>query len=287
LIARGDAWQLAVMPFAATITGSQNAPGYAFTSGAWLLTMPFALIAAWSALTRRDRAFAADGLILGVVVLLAWAILSAYNGIAAQTRLIAFAFPLAAVMGALALTAIDDLPRKPVYVGFIVRVMFAVTFALHIIDLTRDAMQDRVVPYMLGMLGDDAYLYNRLGAHHAALRELAALPDGSRVRLMFEPRSFYCPSEIVCIPDVMFDHWRRPLRLGASPEQVMRDYQAAGDDYWLVWMDTDPDAALSGFDFDRADPAHTAADDLFPPALRSFMTPVWTDGLFYSLYTWR
>ncbi len=287
LIGMGSAWQLPMMPLAATILGDQYTPGYAFTSGAWLLTTPLLLIVIGRALKRRGRVFAADGIVLAVVVLIFWAMLSAFNGIAAQTRMMAMAFPLAAALGGLALTTIDDLPRKPIYVGFIVRALFVITFALHSFDVIRDVVQDQVVPYTLGMISEDDYLSGKLGAHYPALRQLASLPEGSHVRLMFEPRSLYCPASVTCHPDVMFDYWRRPLRLGATPDQVFEAYRADGDDYWLVWMDTDPTVAASGFDFDRADPAHTAADDLFPVALQTHMIAVWTDGLFYTLYTWR
>lgn len=277
LIASGRAWHLPVMPIAATIFGIHDGEGYSFSAGAWLLTLPYLLPFVWTTLDVQARSNLKRLLIPAALVLIGWAVLAALSGIAAQTRMMVMAFPLAALFGA---AVLEGLPRKPVDVRFIVRMIVLVTLVLHTVDVLRELVADRVAAYHMGLIDDREYLYTRMGAHHPALADLAAhVPAGSQVRLMWEPRSFYCPPTITCLPDVMFDHWRRPLRMGMSADQVFEQYRAVGDDYWLVWS--------SGYELDSADPSHAPLNQEFTDALERYMTPIWTDGFYYTLYSWQ
>ena len=274
----GRVWHLPILPVAAAIFGVHNGEGYAFSSGVWLLTAPFLLLIVWWRLAAEERRLLRDGVLLLTIIVIAWGVLSLENGIAAQTRMIVMAFPLFALLGAAAFTGIDRLPEKPINVGFVVRAVFAITLIFSAADVLRSTVESRVIEYTAGLIDERDYLYQALGAHHPALADLGAVvPEGGQVRLMWEPRSFYCPSSIQCVPDVMFDHWRRGLV--DSPEAVFEAYRAAGDDYLLFWE--------SGFALDSADPAHAEANAQFAAARDQVMTPVWTDGFYYTLYTWR
>ncbi len=274
----GRAWHLPILPIAAAIFGVHNGEGYAFSSGVWLLTAPFLLLIVWWRFAADERRLLRDAVLLLTIIVIAWGALSLENGIAAQTRMIVMAFPLFALAGAAAFTGIDRLPEKPLNVGFIVRAVFAITLILGAADVLRSTVDTHVIEYTAAAIDERDYLYQALGAHHPALADLNTIvPEGAQVRLMWEPRSFYCPPSIQCVPDVMFDHWRRGL--AGSPEAVFEAYRAAGDDYLLFWE--------SGFALDSADPAHAEANALFAAARDQVMTPVWTDGFYYTLYTWR
>jgi hypothetical protein len=112
------------------------------------------------------------------------------------------------------------------------------------------------------------------------MKALRALPDGATVRFILEPRGLYCPETVTCIADVLLDHWLRPAVTGRTPDEIMRAYRAAGDDYWLVW-DTAIDEHREAF------AQYDALIAPLPEAIAAHMTPVWTDGLRYSIYTWR
>ncbi|MFN8450793.1 MAG: hypothetical protein U0521_19975 [Anaerolineae bacterium] len=61
-------------------------------------------------------------------------------------------------------------------------------------------------------------MYANSGAYYDALQHLP--PDG-QVRLMWEPRGFYCPPSTTCIADLLFDNWKLPmLNDGLTPDQV-------------------------------------------------------------------
>src|SRR5690606_25787437 len=91
------------------------------------------------------------------------------------------------------------------------------------------------VTYFAVLAGRDRYLDSQLGAHINAMRQLETLPAGSQVRFLWEPRAYYCPAAINCDGDVLTDFWAHPLMQGQTPEDVMADWQAGGDDYLLVW----------------------------------------------------
>ncbi len=279
LIGSGAAWQLPLLPFAATVLGVEAGAGYAFTAGPWLLTAPLLLLVGWHWLPSAPRRLARDCLMLGLPLLLFWAVLAASTGIGMQTRLIMVGLPTAAVAGALGVYSLSLMPEKPVYVAFIVRAALVFTFLYGAIDVTRQFVSSGTASVLLALESRDQFLDANLQAQAGALRALASLPHSSRVRLMWEPRSFDCPSTIVCEPDVLFDHWAYPLQNGASADDVLAAWRDAGVDYLLVW-DT-------GYEGNANDPRFAALNALFPAARDRWLTLVWTDGVRYTLYGWK
>jgi hypothetical protein len=116
-----------------------------------------------------------------------------------------------------------------------------------------------------------------LGAYAQAMRRLNELPAGTRVRLMWESRTYYCPALVVCAGDMLFDHWARALRQGKTPDEV-----------FAAWRETD-DALLfsnTGYQFWKDDPRFIAENQQFLDALERFVTPVWSESG-YTLYGWK
>ncbi|MBK8027508.1 MAG: glycosyltransferase family 39 protein [Chloroflexi bacterium] len=273
---RGWLWHLPILPFAATIFGQDNVDGYGFTLGAWLLTSVAALPLLWRWLTPRERTLAR---MAGMFIAVLWAFWIAAgwsSGVGIQTRLMIMAFPAFAAAGGLVFVGLRRFPEKPVMVGFIVRAIFVATLALTFFDAAGTLIRDRAAAYLFGEIALDEYLYENTGAYANAM---VSLPAGSQVRLMYEPRSLYCPETVRCLPDVLFDHWLRPRLAGDSAEAVFESYKAAGDDYLLVFH------AL--YDQVLTVSRDRALDEEFRTAIDAAMTPVWTDGLRYTLYGWK
>ena len=51
-----------------------------------------------------------------------------------------------------------------------------------------------------GAESEQAYLERRLGTHHEAMQAINRLDEGSTVRLLWEPRSYYCSEAVTCEP---------------------------------------------------------------------------------------
>jgi hypothetical protein len=270
-------WQRVILPLSATLFGMEEAGAFMFTPNPFLLTAPFALIFVWGALPAVTRPFARDCVVTGGAYWALWTVLALLTAVGQQTRLVIMALPVAVAGGAVAAYGLVRLPRRPLDVSFVARVMFSLVTALTLFDALRYTAATRPTDYVLGVLSRDAYLAHNLGDHYAALQNL---PAGSTVRLMWEPRAYYCPRSVRCLGDVLLDHWVRPLREGQTPDQVFAAWRAAGEPYLLVWK--------RGVDFYLNNPTpFLESVQRFAPALDRAMIPVWTDGRDYTLYTWR
>ena len=138
--------------------------------------------------------------------------------------------------------------------------------------------------YTAGTVSEDLYLQG--DSYFPALGHLEELPKDSTVQFMWEPKTYYCPDTITCIPDVLFDNWSRPLILGTEPDALMQQWRDAGVDYLLVYgLQTEYDV---GYDFWLNQ--HESTYDVnsrFPDTLDNHMTRIWDDGKAYALYEWR
>lgn len=279
LIAMGNAWQIPIVPIAATVFGQDNVDGYGFTAGAWLLTSCLLLPLVWRYLDKQTRTLAQGSLTILLPLVAFWMVTAAWSITGMQTRLMVMTLPTFAVAGALGFAGLANFPKKPLDINWLVRVSFVITFALGFVDQVEAFTRELALPYLMGQptLGD--FMYANTGAYYGALQNLSTLPEGSQVRFMWEPRTYYCPPTVVCIPDILFDNWARPQLHGANPDEVFAQFRESGDDYLLFFH--------SGYDLYLSVSHHIIEDQLFPEALAAAMTPVWTDEVRYTLYTWK
>lgn len=279
LLGSGIDWQLAILPIAATVFGVEKGDTFSFTAGVWLLTTPLLLALVWRWLDERGKALAKDSLLLGVPMLLFWLVMAAATSIGVQTRLMMMAMPTFATAGALGFYGLSRLPRTGFDVWFVARALIGLTLIFTLVDAVRDTVRMGVVPYLTANTSRANYLTDNLGIYINAMRQLETLPEGSQVRLMFEPRAYYCPQTVTCVPDILFDHWVRTLRSGKSGDEVFQGWKDGGDDYLLLFD--------LGYDFHKTDSRFPENVD-FEAALEKWMTPIWEDGVGgYTLYAWR
>lgn len=210
LIYSSDAWQIPVMPLVATIFGAEDQGSYGVDIGPWFLILTPLIALVWRRLDERERGAARRALIVAGAILIAWIVSSAFGSYGnRQTRLILYVFPPLAVISALALEGMRRLPDKPLNLGFVLRAMLTLTLALTAITAARQALGSGLDRYYSGEDDfRDAYLNHALGWHAEAMRQVNALPPGTRVRFLWEPRALYCqPDGAACIPDSLMDGW--------------------------------------------------------------------------------
>jgi hypothetical protein len=272
-------WQLFLMPLSATIFGINDGDTFAFTLNPWLFTLPFFLPLAWSWLEKRARRLCLSGALLAVPIFVFWAVSAAYAGIAMQTRLMIMLFPIGAVMGALALDAFSQMPEKPVNFTFLLRAFVAITLFASALEAFNRLTWSRVGSYLLGQTSESEYLFQHLATYPATMMQLGELPDGAQVRLLWEPRAYYCPANVTCIPDVMFDLWSGALTPDQTAADVLRRWHEEGDDY-ILFFHLGYEAYMNyTYRYDE--------DVILPESLESSLIRLWTtaDGR-YTLYTW-
>ena len=198
------------MPLVATIFGAEDQGSYGVDIGPWFLILTPLIALVWRRLDERERGAARRALIVAGAILIAWIVSSAFGSYGnRQTRLILYVFPPLAVISALALEGMRRLPDKPLNLGFVLRAMLTLTLALTAITAARQALGSGLDRYYSGEDDfRDAYLNHALGWHAEAMRQVNALPPGTRVRFLWEPRALYCqPDGAACIPDSLMDGW--------------------------------------------------------------------------------
>lgn len=281
-LSRPDGWYIWLLPLTATIFGTPQAPPTLFATGPFLLTAPLLLPVSWRWLSFDLRRFARALLIMALPMLALWIVLAATSGTGEQTRLAIALLPLSAALGALAFYGLAQMPRKPFDLALLVRVFLIVSVLLAGFELLAHTAATRAPLWLRGNIDTPDYLAHNLGVLQEVMDELRTLPDGSRVRMLWELKTYTCPPNVICLPDAMLDSWAHPLRVGQTEDDIFAAWQAAGDDYVLVLW------AQGYAHFTEVDTWHRAENLRFPAALERWMTPIWDDGLgAYSLYTWR
>lgn len=279
LLAHGLGWQLPILPLAATVFGGDFEGTYFHTSGPWLLSAPFLLVFAWPWVQAGARQAARSALLLLAIPFAIWAVVAATSGVGMQTRLAISVFPLMAALGALAFDALDRAPKKPVRIGFIVKALVAVTAALALVESVHVITVARPLDALLGVVSPTAWRAERLGPLSEALAQLDGLPEGSRVRFLFEPRGYPCRSGIVCHGDTLFHFWSGGRLAGLTAEDIFAAWSAEGDSH-LLFFDTGYDLWIG-----NGSSYWPELDAELPAALTQLGAPVWTstNGA-YSLY---
>lgn len=276
ILARNNAWQIPLLPFAATIYGVNRLDGFGFTAGAWLLTAFALLPLVWFALDASAKQLARAMLIVLAPLLVYWAIVAAFTSTGMQTRLLTVALPAFAVAGAVGLDGVFKFPKKPLAIGFIVRVALIVTLILAAIDSVITAAHEDTLGYLFASRAQEDYMYANTQAYYNAVA--LNLPPDSQVRFMWEPRTYYCPPTTHCIPDAIFDNWTRPQVLGLTDDPFAY-YREQGDDYLLV--------SRALYDNYLPFSRYPELESTFFEQLEASMILVWTDGVRYSLWGWR
>lgn len=279
LLALGLAWQLPLLPFAAAITGGDFEGTYFYTAGPWLLTLPFLLVFAWPWVTRVQRRAVWSAVLLLALLFTVWAFTAATTAVGMQTRLAISVFPLMAALGGLALHAVEAMPKKPLQAGFILKALLAVTLLFSLVEALHTTIALRPLSPLVGLVSREAYFRGELGPMRDVLEQLDHLPDGTRVRFLFDPRGAVCGTRITCLGDTLFDFWSGARRAGASPEDIFAGWAAEGDSYLLVFNEGHRLWTEDGMSYWPAEDAE------LPAALDLLGVPVWTSpGGLYSLY---
>ncbi len=280
MITLGRTLELPFLPITATIFGFNYDTAYSYTLGPFLLTLPFVFIATWRKLPDTLKRMVISGIIILIPVYLYWAVNMLFIGIAIQTRLVIFILPISAILGAAAVWSLDLLPEKPINLSFLMKALIAFTTLFSTIDLIGYVAQTHHFEVVLGTVSEEEFLFNKLSTYPAVMRQLDELPENSQVRFLFELRSYYCPENMICLTDSLFDFWGRARREGMTPDEIFGAWRANGDDYVLFFQ--------SGYDATSLFSWTPDYDPEIFDALAEHMTPVWTaDGGFYTLYTWR
>lgn len=286
-----DAWQVPVLPLAATVLGVEGKGTYGTDIGPfYLMLVPLTVLVSKSVSAQQRRAIA-RAILLATVTLVLWVISSAFGSyISLQTRLIFYVFGPLAIVSAMTQAGLRWRPKKPFDLHFVVRAIVIVALSLTLLDAIRFLNNSGANRYFSGEDDfEDDYLEHALGWHYVTMQRVNTLPPGSVVRFLWEPRYLYCDEcRINCYTDSLMDSWyyaRRTIDEGA-PEAVADTWQNQGTDYLLVYEFGRKFEQQNATLYDETD---WNAWDEFE---QQFLAEVWRTGSVldepqYILYRWR
>ncbi|MBN1678650.1 MAG: hypothetical protein JW966_00065 [Anaerolineae bacterium] len=284
-------WQIPIMPLVATVMGIENEWLYGADIGPLFAMLLPMLGLTWSRLPAPERSALRRLLAVGGIMTAIWIGLAAFGSyVNIQTRLVLYMFPLLAVAAGITLESLRRLPGKPLNLGFTIRAMVALVVIFTLLTSGRRFVTSGIHEYYSA--DDDyrtAFLNERLGWYYEAIRHVNDLPDGTRIRFLWEPRTLYCDQKhLDCRPDSLMDSWYHARRTvnGGSLAAIAQQWQASGADRLLVYE--------YGREFERDnaslyDDADWADWDVF---VAEYLNEDWRGGntddeIQYIIYSWR
>ncbi len=198
---------LILAPWNATINSSEGAAGFEATIGPLLLILlPSLIIVRTQHATHNTHHVLRDLLLFALCLYLFWLFGVAGSALLIQTRLLFPAFPVFALLAAVALDrlAAFDLPQFSL--ARFARLVVLSVCGLTALSYALGFASDGALGYLAGAESRDAYLTRHLGGYYAALKFVNAnLPKEARVLFLWEPRSYY--ADRAAQPDAILDAW--------------------------------------------------------------------------------
>jgi hypothetical protein len=275
-------WRLLTAPLEATVAGTEGSELYDTTIGPLLLGGLGLLVVVWRGIAPPGRAAARHMLLLIAANYGLWLYGLARTALLLQTRLLFPVFGLLAVLAGAAFANADRLRRPQLDTGWLVRVTVILTLALLLVTQVAGFLGTNPLPVLFGVENRDAYERRQLGIYPEVIAALNALPAGSRVVFLWEPRSYGC-CEVECWPDALLDrflhhtqHWQH------DAAAIAADWQAAGFTH-VLWYEH----GMRYIDEAEFDPLGPADLQVAAELQAEFLQPVetWEDA--YTLYAWR
>jgi hypothetical protein len=219
----------AALPVTLTLTGVDSASGFSTDIGPLLVML--AVPALW--IYRKQRAIWA----LALVLSLTWLVIATLGlrfGHLTQPRLYYAALPALAVLAGLSWAWLQTLTYQGIRLRRILGAMVALVCGLALIQDVANLSASGAPAVIAGMESAQAYRSANLGWYATLDDTLSALPSGSQVLALWEPRKLYLPDN--AIPDYWIDLWRATAHKNADPAAILADWKAQGITHLLVYV---------------------------------------------------
>jgi hypothetical protein len=276
--------ELVAAPWDASIWGLEGGyyEGHA-TYGATVGPLLLALIPLVILRLLLDRS-ARQGSVRDLVVIAAasyvgWIAQLSFSTLLVQSRLLFPALPFFAALAVVGFDTVGQLGRWGVSVRFVLGGLVGFVLVLTATGMIFDTMQADLLSVTFGAESEAAYLERRLGYHYAAMEEINRLDGRSRVRFLWEPRSYYCAEPIVCEPDALLDRWWHVRQHFSTVEEITNRWTEEGVTHVLYHRAGAEAVRIA--DFDPLDDGDWEALEQF---LEQAAVPLRTFGSAYVLY---
>jgi len=261
----GNWMDMLILPWQVTIWGIEGKIGFSSSIGPLLLG--FSTLS-WIGLKRRVEAqklLFSTSIFSTMTGFTIWALLSRWNGLLIQTRLYAAFFPAWAMLGGMGYDALSGIKSMGIRFGRIAGAVLILVFAFNLIEIGQDTGQRSPLGVLTGRMEVSSYLEQALGGYEPAMSAIKKLPEGSRVLMLWETRSFGCLP--VCEPDEIIDRWYDDSLKYQSAEDVLAAWKSQGYTHILL--------NVSGYNYVRESDTRIAPErwDMLDVLLKSLPEP--------------
>jgi len=272
----GDIFEAGLLPIRATINGIEGTPGYSASIGPLLLGLGPLVLLRWKNRSSNQQHTLKTSFIISILGLFIWAVASRFSGYLIQARLYFSLFPALGVLAAGGYLSMGDIRRFGIRFGRVANTLIVLALSFSVLQAGLGTIRQEALPTLIGSRTQEEYLDHNLGWYAPAVRAVTDLPDGSKVLMLWEPRSLYCLPK--CWPDEVLDRWLHARHLFRDSEDILNNWREEGYTHVLL--------NRFGSDFIRqTDDRYTAADWQNLDAMLVRLPELENFGNAYFLYT--
>jgi len=221
--------------FRNTFLGVQGGDPYDATLGPLFVLLLFGLALGWRALASQVRDTLRPLGVFALVSYLGWVILTFISQYAVQARLFFAIFPALTLLCAGGLAALTAFDAPTLRLSLIVKAVLVFVLVLSALEQGIAFAAHSPLAYLAGAQRAADYRAANLGWYAVAMDRVNALPAGSRVVFLWEPRSLECAVPDRCEADVIIDRWWHLRRTGKTPTNALADWKAQGATHVLIY----------------------------------------------------
>lgn len=273
----GNWLDVLLLPIRATVMGVEGGEGYSASIGPLLLGLGAFSWLGFGQLDEKQRVSVENAAIVTLIGLAVWVVGNQWSGFLIQSRMYFPVFPAFAVLAAVGYRGLQSIALPRLRVSTIVSFLVVLVLGLSLLDAGFQTVAQGAPQMALGVETKEDYLKENLGWLMPAMQAVNDLPDGSKVLLLFEPRSLYCMEK--CTPDDNLDRWNYDVDVYQTSQAILQRWQAQGFTHVLFYK------MGAGFMRDTKDPHYNESEWV---ALGSFLNqlpkPVDFGGV-YQLYS--
>lgn len=215
------------LPFDLTVTGQTGGNYDATISPIFLGLAPLIVLAAV-----RDRLSSRFAILVAGLQFAAWTVVLTLNATLSETRALAPAFPLLALVSAFGLVALLEIKSAKLLRNF-ASFLIGLYFVSNLFNQIAAFSFTDALPFLTGVESRDAYLYQSLGSYWRVADFISTkLPQNAQVVSWLEPRSYYFNS--FTRPDFHLDEFFYYLSTYPTPAQLEQALKVRGATHIII-----------------------------------------------------
>jgi len=276
LPAWGDWRDVLLLPWRATVVGSESAEGYSVSIGPLLLGLAALSWISHRKLNPDQHAGLENAAWIACLGIFVWVIGNQASGYLIQTRMYFSIFPAFAVLAAYGYSGISRLEIPGLRPARIIQALIVLVFGLNLLEVFISFARTGALSVVLGLQTEQQYREANLGWYSIAMDTIRDLPSDGKTILLYEPRGFHCLPN--CDPDEILDRWKHDLAVLKDPESILASWRHQGFGFILH------NKAGTTFLRENPDPHHPVAEIDALEQLLSALELVQEFGSSYQLY---